>query len=487
MVDVLLINPRTQTEKKVNENKEVPAPLGLLSIGTYLKKRGYSVRIINTRNENNYMEQILQEMDTVKIIGLSVMTAQIAHALMISKKIKEFGKPIVWGGIHPELFKEQTCKNDAIDYIVYREGEETMYQLLKCLENKGDISKILGIAYKKDGKVIINPPRPLLDINELISDPDYSLLNLKEKFGNIKNLQVETSRGCPFRCTFCMNTIEWKHNWRALSAEKIVNLIEKLKNEYDFERVSFREEDFFVSKQRTRDVVDGIIKKGIKINWNSNCRASYFTDDYIDDELMSKMKQSGLYALYIGVESGSKKVREFMKKDIEEEHVYRCVELCKKYDIECYVNMMIGYPTETKEDIFDTMKMMDKIIKINENVIFNGPVPFRPYAGSSIYDYCLKLGFKEPQSLEEWVDSLDFSGFVSSKTFPWVEKGNYHYVENVGKYGTLATKPFKNIWKTSPILAIFSLVCKLRWKLKFFRFPIDYGLYKLITKKIVLY
>lgn len=485
MTDVLLINPRTSTAKKFKKEKEVTAPLGLLSIGNYLKRRGYSVKIINTRAEENYMEQILKEIETVKIVGFSVMTAQIPHALSISKELKKFGKPIVWGGIHPELFKEQTCKNDAIDYIVYREGEETMYQLIKCLENKEDLSKVLGIAYKKDGKVIINPPRPLLDINELISDPDYDLLD--PEAGKVKKLQIETSRGCPFRCTFCMNTIEWKQKWRALSAEKILNLLEKLKKKYDFEIASFREEDFFVNKQRVKDLVEGIIKRGLNIKWGSNCRASYFNDDYINDEFMAKMKESGLYALYIGVESGSKKIREFMKKDITEEQIYKAVELCGKYDVACFVNMMVGYPTETKKDIFDTINMMNKIIKINKNVVFNGPVPFRPYAGASIYDYCIKTGFKEPQSLEEWAANLDFSGYISSDNFPWIEKGTYHYVANIGKYGTLATKPFKNIWKTSPLLAIFSLACKLRWKLKLFRFPIDYALYKIVTKRIVLY
>ncbi|MEA2036319.1 MAG: radical SAM protein, partial [Nanoarchaeota archaeon] len=444
-----------------------------------------SVKIINTRNQIDYMEQILEHIKEAKIVGFTVMTAQIAHALMMSKKVKEFGKPVVWGGIHPELFKEQTIKNYAIDYIVYREGEETIYQLIKCLEKKGDLSEVLGIGYKKDGKIIINPPRPLLDINELVSDPDYSLLNLNK--GKIKRLQLETSRGCPFRCTFCMNTIEWKHNWRALSVEKILDLVENLKEKYDFEILNLREEDFFVNKERVKAFVDGLIKRGIKIKWGSNCRASYFDGKYLNDEFVAKMKKSGLYALYIGVESGSKRIREFMKKDITEEHVYESIKLCGKHKIGCYINMMVGYPTETKKDIFDTMNMMENAVKINKDVIVNGPVPFRPYAGASIYDYCVKRGFKEPQSLEEWVDSLDFSGFVSTKTFPWIEKGTYHYVQNIGKYSTLAVKPFKNIWNVSPFLALFSLVCKLRWKLKFFRFPVDYALYKLFTKRIRLY
>lgn len=487
MADVLLINPQTEMGRKFKKKRIVCTPLGILSIGTYLQKRGYSVKLINTMVEEDFMKQILQEASTAKIIGFTVMTAQVPHALMLSKKLKKFNKPIVWGGIHPDLFKEQTCKHPAVDIVVYREGEETTYQLIKCLEKKGDLKEVLGIAYKKEGKVIINPPQPLIEINKLISDPHYDLLNLKAKFSKVRSLEVETSRGCPYRCTFCMNTIGWKHNWRALSAETILNLLKKLKEKYNVEIIKFREEDFFVNKQRVKDVVDGLLKRDINIKWITNARANYFKDDYINDGFMAKMKKSGLDALYIGVESGSERLREFMKKDITEEQIYRAVELCAKYNVTCNINLMIGYPTETKKDIFDTINMMNKIIKINKNAVLNGPVVFRPYAGSSVYDYCINKGLKEPQDLEEWAKSIDFSAYVPVKDFPWIEKGTYQYVANLGKYGTLALRPFSKIWEISHILAILSLLCKLRWKLRFFRFPIDFALYKSVTKRVPLY
>ena len=487
MADVLLINPQVEIGKKYKEKRKIPTPLGLLSIGNYLKRRDYSVKLIDTMVEDDHWEQILRDIKDAKVIGLSVMTAQVPHALMLSKKLRKFGVPIVWGGIHPELLKEQTCKSDVVDYVVYGEGEETLFQLLKCISEDGDLGKVEGLVYKKGGKVIVNPPRALLDVNELMGSPDYDLLNLKAKFSKERNLEVETSRGCPYRCTFCVNTIAWKQKWRALSPEKIIQILRKLKEKYDVQFISFREENFFVSKPRVKEVIELMLKENINIPWQTNVRADYFEDDYINDELMAKMKKSGLCALYMGVESGSNRVRKVMQKNITEEQIYRSARLCAKYDITCYINLMIGYPTETKKDIFDTIKMVDKIMRINKNAIIDGPVPFEPLPGSTIYDYCIKCGLKEPKSLEEWGKTIDFSGYVPVKDLPWIEKGIYDYVANLGKYTTLATRPFNKTWEVSPILAIMSLVCKLRWKLRFFRFPIDFALYKFLTKKIPLY
>ena len=133
MADIVLINPRTEKEKKYKKGSGFTAPLGLVSIGTYLEKRGYSVKVIDTMVENDYMNQIEKELKDAKLIGLSVMSAQIPHALEISKKLRKYKIPVIWGGIHPILFPEQTCKSEFVDYITFGEGEESVYRLMQFL------------------------------------------------------------------------------------------------------------------------------------------------------------------------------------------------------------------------------------------------------------------------------------------------------------------------------------------------------------------
>jgi radical SAM superfamily enzyme YgiQ (UPF0313 family) len=181
-----------------------------------------------------------------------------------------------------------------------------------------------------------------------------------------------------------------------------------------------------------------------------------------------------------------------MKKGITSEQVFRAVSYCKKHDIHCNITFMVGYPTETKKEIFETINMINKIIKIHPDVTIRGPVPFMPLPGASIYQYCLDCGFKEPKTLREWskreFDLLSyFKEYCADSNFLGVDKKDRYLIENIGKYSTLATSSWGRIMSFSPLLILPTLLCKIRWKLKFFRFPIDYKLYKWVTKKLPVY
>ncbi len=487
MVKILLVNPQVEIGRKIKKTRAFVAPLGLVSIGSYLINKGYSVELINAVIEDDIMEKITKKAKDAKYVGLSVMTAQIPHALMISDELKKKDKIIIWGGIHPELFKEQTCEDPSVDYVVYGEGEKTFFELVDALENGKKLEGIKGLVYKKDGKIIVNPLREPLPVEE-IPDPNYDLLDLKKKFqAKPRMLEFETSRGCPYRCGFCIDTVGWRHKWRALPAEKVLCFLESIKEKYAIEYVVFREENFAIDKARVGKIIDGMIEKKLNLKWSTNIRADCFREDYINDEFMSKLKDSGMDVVYIGVESGSEKIRSYMNKGITDEQVFRVVELCKKYDVKCKLGFMVGYPTETRKDIYDTISMINRIIKINPDAVIDGPVPFRPYPGASIYDVCLKYGLKEPKSLREWGKDSDFSAYLKVGGFPWVDNKDYSIVENLGKYSTLATSSWKRIISYSPLLVFPALLCRLRWKLKFFRFPYDYKLYKWITNKLPVY
>ena len=494
MADIVLVNPQAEMGVKFKDSAPMTAPMGLLAIGSYLTANGYTVKLIDTRIETDFEQQLLQSGKDAICVGFSAMTAQIPHGLILSEIVKEkLGVPVIWGGTHPELFIKQTAEDSAIDYVVYGEGEASILELVQRLEQGKPVDDIMGIAFKKDGQIKITPPRPLIDFKQLPM-PNYDLLNLdrmlKTRFqGKIRRkLDFQTSRGCPYQCTFCINTMKWKNHWRPLSAQMVLDTIQHMIDKYRIDLVWFRDENFFVDKNRTRQIVEGMIERKFNILWRANLRADYFTDTYVNDEFMAKMKKSGAAALYMGIEGGSQRMRDFIKKGITEDQIVRSAHLTKKYDVQASYSFMIGLPGETREDIKETVRVMTMLQKINPESIMLGPQPLRPYPGASLYDECKQMGFKEPKTLREWaMMENQFTAFMPVDALPWIDKNNYHLVNNVGKYGTLALQTWKNILGLSPMLAIPALGCKLRWKTGFFRYPLDYKLYKMVSRVLPFY
>ncbi|MFA4872280.1 MAG: cobalamin-dependent protein, partial [Patescibacteria group bacterium] len=205
-------------------------PLGLLSMGTILKQKGYEVELIDFLVESNPMELLKNELDdNVLSVGISVMTPQILNAIEISEYVKKYNKNIavVWGGIHPTLFPDQTIINPFIDYLIIGEGEISFLKLLKYFNGQEDINNIGGLIYKKDGQIIKNFEKDLIDLNDL-PILDYSLLSPKTLKFDL--MILNTSRGCPYRCTFCVNISLHNRAWRFQRSGKILPELEFIIN-----------------------------------------------------------------------------------------------------------------------------------------------------------------------------------------------------------------------------------------------------------------
>jgi len=197
MSKVLLINPPFNIAK---ENYDSSISVGLLSIATYLDDKGVSVEIIDGVRQKNYFDLIKAKARDCDYAGISVMTMQIAKALDISRAIKENNPKckIVWGGVHPTLFIQQTIVSPLIDIICIGEGEITFYEIV----SGRNLSEIKGIAYIKDDQTIINPLRPLH--NPALMPLFNWDLEPREILNNLYLVPSLTSRGCPHRCTFCI-------------------------------------------------------------------------------------------------------------------------------------------------------------------------------------------------------------------------------------------------------------------------------------------
>ena len=460
-------------------------PLGILTIGTLLKKQGCQVKLIDFLVEGNPLDILKEELnDDVLCVGLSVMTPQISNALEISKMVRNYDKniPIVWGGIHPTLFPEQVIANSLIDFLIKSEGELSFPKLLKFFQGKGNLENIAGLVYKKNNKIFQNQGRELIDLNDL-PILNYNLLSPETlKFAS---MILNTSRGCPYRCAFCVNTALNNRKWRFQSPDKILEALDYIVNRLGYRKVKFQEDNFFVSKERVLEILKRIKKKGLKFSWLTSCRVDFFRNDYINEQFLEKLKESGCYKLLFGAESGSQRVLNFLKKDITVEQIIKSAKLCQKYGIRANYSFMTALPTETKAERIKTLKLIDKLLAIGPAIEIISPQPYRPYPGDELAARCKRMGYKFPNKLEDWPKvvskSLD-SCSSNLEDFPWIKSPKQIRLQRVSSIIVSNRKKMRDYIKRypiylSPFIIPFYLLEKLRWKLKFFGLPFEYSLF----------
>jgi len=501
MSKVLLINPPFNINK---ENYDSSISVGLLSIATYLDSKNIEVEIIDGIRQKNYLDLIRKMIGECNYAGVSVMTTQIPGALKISRLIRQINPncKIVWGGPHPSFFVKQTAKHPLVDVLCYGEGEITMYNIV----NNNSLSQVKGIAYKQGDEVTVNLPQELHDPTEM---PLFNWdLVSKEILNNLRLVPSLTSRGCPHRCTFCINAI-LKNRWRARTADQVIADLENIRSKECFfakgesplkadaplERASggkgkklrFWDENFFVDIERARQIINSMIEKDLIIPWETTVRVNYLRENMIDDDFMAKLKKSGCYLLSFGAESGCPRILKKIKKDIMPEDVIRSAQMCLNHDIIPQYSFMAGLPGETKDEVMTTLELIDQLVKLSDKVQILGPQAFRPYPGSELYQECLEAGWQEPKTLGHWEETVkDELNYSNIHNFPWLD--NPDFVESLEAYVRFGAHSIKSALgstvKASKFLKLpFILLCKLRWKLKLFNLPWDYKLAKkFITK-----
>ena len=425
---LLLVNPRHH-QRLVRLN----IPLGLLYVGTAASRQGYQVNIIDVNNYSSmrrFLDRLEQEMEGTLAVGLSVMTAQIASAIEISRHIRKTSPatPIIWGGIHSTMYPEQVAASEYADYAVKREGEATIVELLAALEGHTDPGQVKGIAFKTGAGIVVTGDREPVDINQL-PPPEWDLLEDIRNIGDIAEvarrtgigLPLLTSRGCPHRCTFCINPVTGiKYRFR--DAELVLRDIEDMVT-HGVDCISFFDEDLFANRKRLEHIIDGIATRQLKFRWFAATRVDYFRPERMDTDLLTRIKESGCQQIGYGAESGSQRILEYLKKDIVPEDTLNAARLIDSVGIDGTFSFMIGLPGEKAEDVKKTVALITRITSINQSFRILGPFIYRPYPGSELYYECLKLGMKEPATLEEWATSPYIGSEIDPKDynlFPWV-------------------------------------------------------------------
>ena len=473
-MEVTLVKPLMGAYRKVELS------MSMLYLATHLHRNGHKVRIVDCQLEPSPEKKLKSLVRTSGCIGFSVITSQIEHALRLSDFVKELDAevPVVWGGIHPTIHPEQTVEDASVDYAVRGEGEQTFVDLCRHLEGKLELSKIPGLVYRKGGKTIINPERRFMDLNDM-SPPEWGLFEMERYVDDFKvagknygrSLPVHSGRGCSYRCAFCISA----KRWRPLSASKMLSEVSFLKEKYNLEHIDFIDENFFIDRKRVKDFCEGLLKGGIDVTWFASCRANYFNDTHVNDEMLSLVRRAGCETIGMGIESGSQRILDLIKKDIRVEDVGRAVRACRKYGIQPICSFMIGLPGEKREDMDKTLDMIAMIKRLDPRALVIGPQVFRPYPGCELYE-AVKGTFRAPETLREWVKLDPIGGYTTAERLTWTEDPDY--VANVGFFVDRANYTPEQEWMK---IVEFPLkkMAQFRLRHKMFKLPFERAVFQL--------
>lgn len=426
-------------------------PLGLLSIASYLKSKGFSVCLIDAMVDKNYLELVDKAFigNSILWVGISTTTAGIPMAKEISRFIrnKNQATTIVWGGAHPTLFADIVVKPGYADVAVVGDGEVPSLEISRRLfYGSKDFKDIPQITYMDlDGQLSHVQQNEFVEINSLpesdytLVDPDkYLYRDVSEFYAGASKARVwvlNTGRGCPFKCTFCINQHS-SQKWRFKNPERLVSEIQDVVDKFNPDFINFQDDLFFSNKDRIHTFIEEYDKRGWHFKFFTLTFANYFTDTYINQEMLAWLEGKAVW-LGMGVESGSEKIRYQLNKHITNNKIIEVVTAFKGFDINIGLAFMTGIPIETRENRFETIKFIYELSKLNKNCTL-GLQAWRPYPGGELYEYAKTRGFREPESIDEWIKVMvEGRGYYDPGLLPWNDKNEIvFYVSFVSALST---------------------------------------------------
>ena len=346
---MLLINPAQEKFGGVF-SRYVPLgiPVGIGCLAAYLTKHGVKVRVVDeglTDLAPSVLRELVDGLERPYVFGLSCLTAHVVRAYRLAAMIKgEFPDSIVVaGGLHPTALPEEALNTGDIDYVVRGEGEEVLLQLHNALRNGGDLTKLMGVSFKREGRVVNNPEAPLIpDLDDIPMFPYELFTHPKYDMGFITS-----SRGCPYKCTYCSQRMLTGTTYRYKSARRIVEEIDLLINRFKQNQLVFYDDNFCFKHKRVVEICNAIIAAGFhkKCTFSVQTRADNFPPD-----LVLILAEAGFTHAGFGMETGVNRLARLIGKGETVEQHLEAVALGRKYGFDVSLFMIFGLPTETKED-----------------------------------------------------------------------------------------------------------------------------------------
>lgn len=357
-----------------------------------LSKYGVSRKKVDIKQE---FENKINEFKP-DLIAISVVSSEFDFLMSFLDVKEKFNIPVVVGGVHPTVAPDEVIKKKCVDIICIGEGEGAIVELVSKIENGEDITKIKNLWIKHNGKVIKNGVRPLIQDLDSLPFPDWSIFDerhfIKPFWGKVYKFgYFEIGRGCPYSCSFCVNSYlhqlyKDKGNYhREKSVERIIKEMRYYKKKYNFNFVQFTDETLLaMSEEKLLKFVE-MYKKYISLPFYMMTRPETINEEKV--RIISSINLCKLIG--IGLESGNEEIRHNVcKKYFTNTKVIEVTNILRKYGLRIATYNMIGLPYETRDQIFDTIRLNRKI-KSKPCIVYF----FYPFKGTPLRELCKKEGY----------------------------------------------------------------------------------------------
>ncbi len=382
---VLLINPpATMTlsgnlPQVVDEERGFNPPLGILYLAAFLRREKVcDVEVIDAQVEELDFPALKERIRKVSpdLVGISAMTFTLLDCIRTARIVKELhpGIPIAWGGSHIHIYADEMIRLPEADFCFTGEGEHGFTELLRVLHKPEEWDKIQGLVFRRNGKVVRTPTRKLLanDDLDLLPFPARDLVPY-HKYSSVMAKRdpittMFTSRGCPFRCSFCDRPHLGK-NFRANSPKYVVDEMEECIN-MGIREFLIYDDTFTVDKKRVHAICDEILRRKLDIGWDVRAKVNT-----IDADLLKHMKAAHCERIHYGVEAGTDRIMKVLRKGITTEETLKVFRMTREAGIDTLAYFMIGSPSETREEIQKTFQFMRDIDPDYTHITILTPFP----------------------------------------------------------------------------------------------------------------
>ncbi len=394
---VLLVNPPRDSEiignnpSIIEEERGFNPPLGLLYLAGYLEKHSpeHPVSVIDSQVERLDYAELARRIAAAApdVVGITAMTMTLVDVLKTARAAKAAAPSarVVLGGPHVHLYPEETIAFPDVDYLVLGEGEEAFARLLDAIGQPARLREVQGIVFtESDGRVVNTGARPAIEDLDSLPFPARHLV----PYGKYSSLlavgdcvtTVFTSRGCPFKCTFCDRPHLGKR-FRARSPENVVDELAECV-EMGISEFLIYDDTFTVDRQRVLEICDLIVARGLRIGFDIRARV-----DTVTDEMLARLKAAGCQGIHYGVEAGTERMLEVLNKCITIPKVDEVFRLTRKHRIPILAYFMIGNPGETREEIEETFRVTRRLAPDYVHITVLTPFP-----GTQVYAWALERG-----------------------------------------------------------------------------------------------